>query len=291
MSAALRRYRAKACRINRPHFSKRTALATFCLFACLYPATIALRGCLPYPDITPIEYGYKVINTYPHDSAAFTEGLSYHYGRLYESTGLEGKSTIREVDIKTGGILREKPLPGRLFGEGLAFCGDKIVQVTYRAQIGLVYDPINLGILQRFHYDGEGWGLTCGAAQLLLSDGTPRIRFLNPVTFHVVRTLVVIADGKPLWNINELEWINGEIYANVWMSDYVVEINPRNGTVEGWINLRNLLPPKDRVLGVSAELNGIAYDAVGNRLFVTGKGWPKLFEIQPLKLGARKLPV
>ena len=227
-------------------------------------------------------YTYEVINTYPHDPGAFTQGLLFLDGALFESTGLNGQSSLRKVDLKTGGVLKRVEVPAQYFAEGLAVLGDKLFQLTWQNHKGFVYDLESFKLEKEFTYDGEGWGLTTDGHWLILSDGTDQIRFLDPATFEVKRTIHVVGRGQPVNRLNELEYINGEIFANVWGSDYVVRIDPANGRVTGVIDFTGLLAPQDRTPGTDV-LNGIAYDARGGRLFITGKKWPKLFEVR-LKL-------
>ena len=226
----------------------------------------------------PPTYAFSVVNRWPHDIGAFTEGLIYDNGVFWESTGLNGASTLRKVDAQTGQVMESRTLPAEYFGEGLTLFGGKLIQLTWQSQIGFVYDAGCLCPERTFTYDGEGWGLTHDDRSLIMSDGTERIRFLDPQTFDVVRTISVADHGRPLTNINELEYINGEIYANIWQTDRIVRIDPATGAILGWIDLTDLLPQTDR--GPTTDvLNGIAYDTATDRLFVTGKDWPALFQI------------
>lgn len=222
---------------------------------------------------------YRVINTYPHDPHAFTQGLAYVDGHLYESTGLNGQSSLRMVDLTTGRVLQSVAVPSKYFAEGLAPWGSTIVQLTWQSHIAFVYDRFSFRLLKTFHYDGEGWGLTQDGKHLILSDGTADLRFFDPNTFREVRRITVKDQGMPVTELNELEYVDGEIYANIWHSDRIACISPQTGQVLGWINLTGLLPDSERS-GPEAVLNGIAYDAAHDRLFVTGKLWPKLFEIK-----------
>lgn len=226
-------------------------------------------------------YSYDVINIWPHDSSAFTQGLMFLDGSLLESTGLNGQSTLRKVDLKTGKVLKQVQVLPQYFAEGLAVLGDKVFQLTWQNRKGLVYDLESFRLEKEFAYEGEGWGLTTDGQWLILSDGTDHIRFLDPLTFEVKRTIRVRHQGQPVNRLNELEHIKGEIYANVWGADYVVRIDPATGNVIGVIDFTGLLAAKDRVN--TDVLNGIAYDAAEDRLFVTGKRWPNLFEVR-LKL-------
>src|SRR5215212_952167 len=224
-------------------------------------------------------YGYEVVNTYPHDAQAFTQGLIFSDGALVESTGIEKHSTLRRVELQTGKVLQKVDVPGFFFAEGLTLFGGKIYQLTWRGMKGFVYDPKTFEKTGEFKYEGEGWGLTHDADSLILSDGTNEIRFLDPNTYAVKRTISVTDAGRPVEELNELEYVKGEIYANVWHEDRVARIDPRDGRVAGWIDLSGLLKAGE-VSSEEAVLNGIAYDERGDRLFVTGKLWPKLFEIK-----------
>jgi glutamine cyclotransferase len=224
--------------------------------------------------------GYEIVATWPHDRQAFTQGLVYLKGILIESTGLNGHSSLRKVDLTTGAIRDQVTLSDEYFAEGMTVIGDRIFQLTWQNQIGFVYDLQTLRPLQQFSYSGEGWGLTTDGVSLILSDGTNRVRFLEPTTFKVTRSIEVLDhSGQPLKMLNELEYIHGEIFANVWQTPYVVRIDPANGHLLGTIDFSGLLQPKDYQPGTDV-LNGIAYDATNDRLFVTGKNWPKLFEVR-----------
>jgi glutamine cyclotransferase len=224
-------------------------------------------------------YSYEIVGTFPHDRAAFTQGLVFLDGKLIESTGLNGHSTLREVDLASGQVLRQVPVPDSYFAEGLAVLGGKAYQLTWQAQKGFVYDQTTFRLESEFSYTGEGWGLATDGHWLIMSDGTSTIRFLDPSTFKVQRTIQVTVQGRPVDQLNELEYIQGDIFANVWRTDYVVRIDPVNGAVTGVIDFSGLLLPADRDTNTDV-LNGIAYDAANDRLFVTGKLWPKLFEVR-----------
>lgn len=223
--------------------------------------------------------GYKIIHVYPHDPDAFTQGLFYLDGYLYEGTGLNGRSSIRMVDLESGKILQHYDLPSQYFGEGLTNWGSNLVELTWQSHQGFVYDRFSFRLLRTFKYPGEGWGLTHNDKALIMSDGTPSLRFLDPRTMQEFRRITVTDDGKPVENLNELEYIHGQIYANVWQTDRIARISPLTGKVLGWIDLSGILPAQD-VQNSNAVLNGIAYDQKGDRLFVTGKLWPKIFEIK-----------
>lgn len=225
-------------------------------------------------------YSYVIKNTYPHDSAAFTQGLFFKDGFLYESTGMNGRSSIRKVELATGKVLKKHDLASEFFGEGIAEVNGDIIGLTWTSQVGMIYDATTFKEKKRFAYTGEGWGLASGGAQLYMSDGSAYIRVLNQ-RMEEVRRFEVIADGNPINRLNELEWVNGELYANVWGTDVIARIDPANGKVVGWIVLTNLLKGvAPGTTPVDAVLNGIAYDSKGKRLFVTGKLWPSLFEIE-----------
>lgn len=227
--------------------------------------------------------GYEIIHAYPHDANAFTQGLVFVDGHLYESTGRQGQSSLRMVDPATGWVLKEYDLPKQYFGEGLTDWGDTLVQLTWTSGIAFVYDRSTFTVRQTFHYTGEGWGLTHDSNSLLLSDGSATLRFLDPKSFREIRKLKVHDENnRPVADLNELEYVRGEIYANIWHLDRIARISPRTGRVLGWIDLSGLLKPGD-ASDEEAVLNGIAYDAKSDRLFVTGKLWPKLFEIKVSK--------
>lgn len=224
-------------------------------------------------------HSIRVVNVYPHDPAAFTQGLAFHKGYIYEGTGISGQSGIRKVELKTGRVLKSQGLPAEHFGEGITICRNKLIQLTWQSHTGFVYDLQSFRLLQTFSYPTEGWGITCDGDHLVMSDGTAVLRFLDVRTYKIVKQIEVRDRGNILPNINELEFIKGEIYANVWGTGYIVRISPQTGQVLGWIDLRDLY----RHVGVGRNidvLNGIAYDAKGDRLFVTGKYWPNLFEIR-----------
>ncbi|MBM4271917.1 MAG: glutaminyl-peptide cyclotransferase [Deltaproteobacteria bacterium] len=224
-------------------------------------------------------YTFRIVNVYPHDPEAFTQGLVFHRGYLYEGTGLYGASTLRKIELKTGKIRKMNRLPEEFFGEGITICRNRLIQLTWLSCTGFVYDPQSFRLLGTFTYPTEGWGITCDGNHLIMSDGTSILRFLDPQNFTLVRQIDVRDRGKQIIHINELEYVRGEIYANVWDTGYVVRISPKTGEVSGWIDLRGLY----RYLGRGRKfdiLNGIAYDVRGDRLFVTGKYWPKLFEIK-----------
>jgi glutamine cyclotransferase len=224
-------------------------------------------------------FGFKVVRVFPHDPKAFTQGLVFHQGFLYEGTGLLGKSSLRKVELETGRIVKLYQLSYQLFGEGITLWQNNIIQLTWKSRTGFVYDRRTFRLLKKFSYPTEGWGITQDGKHLIMSDGTSFLYFLDPYNFKEVKRIQVQDRGLSITLLNELEYIKGEIYANVYLTDRIVRISPETGRVTGWIDLQGLLPTKDRAQGVDV-LNGIAYDAQGNRIFVTGKYWPKLFEIQ-----------
>jgi glutamine cyclotransferase len=231
------------------------------------------------PTSTVKVYSYKVINVYPHDRNAFTQGLVFENGALYEGTGLRGKSSLRKVELETGKILQILNLPDQIFGEGIAIYNNKIVQLTWKSGRGFVYDLDSFKLRHDFSYSNEGWGITSDGERLIMSDGTSIIRFLDTETFREVNQIQVYDDRGPVRNLNELEYAKGEIYANVWRSNRIAKIAPDSGKVTGWIDLEGLYLPEGPAKPVDS-LNGIAYDSENDRLFVTGKLWPKLFEIK-----------
>ena len=222
---------------------------------------------------------YEVVRTYPHDRQAFTEGLLYRDGRLYESSGLEGRSTIRQIRLEDGAVLRSVALPPNLFGEGIVDWGNELISLTWRSGIGFRWDRATFRRLGSFSYSGEGWALTRNLSEIVMSDGTPVLRFLDPKTMKVKRRLRVTQDGAPIANVNELEWVKGEILANIWLTDTIARIDPKTGRVTARIDLAGLGPVER---GEDDVLNGIAYDSAHDRLLVTGKNWPKIYEIRIL---------
>ena len=221
---------------------------------------------------------YRIVNTYPHDPEAFTQGLVFRDGFLYESTGLVGRSSIRQVRLDSGEVLKQRDVAAPHFAEGLTDWKRHLIQLTWQSHVAFVYDLSSLSTLKTLPIAGEGWGLTHDGRQLILSDGSDRLRFLDPDTLREVRAIAVRDGAAAISNLNELEFVRGEIYANVWHKNRIARISPGSGRVTGWIDLTGLLPAVYNP-GPEAVLNGIAYDAARNRLFVTGKLWPKLFEI------------
>jgi glutamine cyclotransferase len=241
------------------------------------PLASPLQSPLPTPAVVG-QYGYQIVAAYPHDPEAFTQGLVYDDGVLYESTGLNGRSSLRRVNLQTGEVLQRRDIDPQYFAEGLALFKDQLIQLTWQSNTGFVYDKTTFEPARDWSYPTEGWGLTHDGKQLIMSDGSATLRFLNPETFAVEREVTVTDQGQPVVRLNELEYVNGEVFANVWQTDRVARVDPQTGSVLGWIDLSGLLSPAERQ-GTDV-LNGIAYDPAGDRLFVTGKLWPKLFEIK-----------
>jgi glutaminyl-peptide cyclotransferase len=252
------------------------------LFACACAPTA------PAPAAAVPEYSVEVVHEFPHDANAFTEGLLIHNGALYESTGLEGMSNIRKLKLETGQELQRTDLPPTYFGEGIVIWpgkdgkSAKLIQLTYKTRVGFVYDLAKMTMERRFEYPGEGWAMTHDGKRIIMSDGTPQLRFWDPETLAEQGRVTVTDNGKPLADVNELEYVKGEIYANVWQTDRIARIDPKTGRVVGWIDAGSILQPEDRN-GNEDVLNGIAYDAATDRLFVTGKRWSKIYEIKLVK--------
>ena len=228
-------------------------------------------------DLEPLHYTYNVVNLYPHDESAFTQGLVFDNGFLYESTGLYGQSTLRRVELETGNITQLYSLPDHLFGEGITIFEDKIIQLTWKSGKGFVYDRSSFELLQEFEYPTEGWGITYDGSRLIMSVGNATLYFLDPETFQTIGQIEVY-DEEPVTLLNELEYINGRVYANIWKEDKMAIINPQTGQVTAWIDLAGINDSENQ--NPDNVLNGIAYDQNGDRLFVTGKMWSKLFEIE-----------
>jgi glutaminyl-peptide cyclotransferase len=235
---------------------------------------------VPFDTATP-RVSPRVIRSWPHDTAAYTQGLAIYRGQLLESTGLLGRSEVRDVNITTGSVRRRVALPANEFGEGITAVGDRLYQLTWRGGRGHVYNPATLAPIDSFTYAGEGWGLTTDSRLLYMSDGTSRIRVVDPTGFHELRTIQVRERDSTVWMLNELEWVRGELWANVYETDLIARIDPTTGRVVGWIDLGNLLTAAERqdVTTRGGVANGIAFDSVRNRVYVTGKLWPRLFEI------------
>jgi glutaminyl-peptide cyclotransferase len=252
--------------------------AAWFAWVCLYGVLAAgLAGTAP-------TYSYEVVRAWPHDRSAYTQGLVFVGGAVYESTGLYGHSSLRKLELASGRVVQQRDLARSYFGEGLTALRNRLYQLTWRSRTGFVYDLASFEPLGEFSYEGEGWGLTNDGRQLIMSDGSPTLRFIDPASYAVVKTLDVHDVDRPVSGLNELEYVRGEIYANVFQTDRIARIDPVSGQVLGWIDLSGLLSAEDRRAPVDV-LNGIAYDPAQDRLFVTGKLWPKLFEI---KLRAKK---
>ena len=230
-------------------------------------------------DVVPRRYGYRVVHTYPHDVEAFTQGLVYDKGVLYEGTGQKTGSSLREVELQTGRVIRQHNLDASLFGEGIALYRDRIYQVTWENKLGFIYDKATFNVINKIYYSTQGWGLTTIDDRIVMSDGSNVIAYYEPEMFTMVSRIEVYDNEKKVDSLNELEYINGEIWANIWMSDLIARIDPASGKVLGYINLEGILPEADRTPETDV-LNGIAWDGEGKRIFVTGKKWPKLFEIR-----------
>jgi glutaminyl-peptide cyclotransferase len=240
----------------------------------------AAAACGPATQASGVpEYTYQIVHTYPHDSTAYTQGLVFHDGLLYEGTGLEGRSSIRKVKLETGEVLQKRDIPPEYFGEGIILWKDRLIELTWKGEKGFIYDLATFAPRGQFEYPGEGWGLTDDGKRIIMSDGTAQLRFWDPETLKETGRITVTDEGQPVPQLNELELVKGEVYANVYQTDRIARINPGTGKVIGWIDLTGILRPADRT-GETDVLNGIAYDASRDRLFVTGKLWPKLFEIK-----------
>ncbi len=233
----------------------------------------------PVTPSSPSHYTYRVINSFPHDAEALTQGLVFDNGTLFEGTGLHGKSTLRQVQLETGVVSRSLSLASQYFGEGITIYKDQVIQLTWRSNTGFLYDKDSFELLQTFSYPTEGWGITHDGVRLIVSDGTSTLHFWDPVTFEEIGRIEVHDQDGRVTHLNELEYVRGEVFANIYYTDRIARINPHTGRVTGWINLKGLLDSEEGE-GSGGVLNGIAYDAENDRLFVTGKRWPKLFEIR-----------
>lgn len=257
---------SRRLKLLQPHISLLLCVLTFLSF-------IPSSG----SSSTPV-YTYEIINTYPHDEQAFTQGLVFEDGFIYEGTGLNGQSTLRMIKLKTGDVLKIHKLPQEFFGEGIVLYNDKIIQLTWKSHVGFVYDKDSFKVLSTFFYPTEGWGITYDGKQLIMSDGTANLYFLNPETLKETGRIEVRDRNIPVIRLNELEYVRGEIFANVWLTNRIARIDPQSGRVIGWIDLEGLSPFKNNDNKIKA-LNGIAYDSNNDKLFVTGKLWPKIYEI------------
>ena len=261
--------------------NRKLRLVLTAFFAGIIPLVGTLFLFLPRQEAagSPQVYGYTIVNSYPHDPSAFTQGLIYESGYLYEGTGLYGNSTLRKVELKTGKVLKVLPLSPAYFGEGLTSWKGVLIQLTLTEGKGFVYDKESFRLLREFTYPTEGWGLTHDDTHLIMSDGSASLYFLDPGTFVQVRKMEVRDKGRPVSGLNELEYVKGKIYANIWKSERIAIISPETGGVEGWVDLKGLSSSMGHSLKIDV-LNGIAYDRDKDRLFVTGKLWPRLFEIR-----------
>ena len=256
------------------------AILSLTLAICFPTSFIKPANAIKTAD-TPV-YGYKIINTYPHSTDSFTQGLVFDEGTLYESTGLNGQSAINIVDLKTGETIKSHEIADKYFGEGITVVGNKIIQLTWRAKKGFVYDKETLKLLRTFKYDTQGWGITYDGKYIIMSDGSDVLYFMDPRTFKVKGTLDVYYENGKVGKLNELEYIEGEIYANIWGEEKIARISPKTGQVTAWIDLSGLLSKEDKQNRIDV-LNGIAYDKENDRLLVTGKLWPKIFEIEVIE--------
>jgi glutaminyl-peptide cyclotransferase len=263
------------------HLSRLKTIHFLFLLVLLLLCSLWISSLFKSPSFhaSPSIYSYRLLKSYPHDRRAFTQGLVFSNGYLYEGTGLAGFSSLRKVDLQTGKILKIRHLPPYFFGEGITIWGDRIFQLTYTSQTGFVYDRDSFALIKEFHYANEGWGITNDGRCLIMSDGTSTLHFLDPETFRELRTINVHDYRGNIAKLNELEFVRGKILANIWQEDRLAEIDPATGAITGWIELPALLRTEDRDADTNV-LNGIAYDPETNHLFVTGKLWPKLFEIE-----------
>ena len=255
------------------------ALMMLSLTGCAQPAPQQQPPPAQAAEEPPVQR-VRVVRVYPHDREAFTQGLVWHEGRLYESTGLVGRSTLREVELETGRVIRSATIPPPIFGEGIALWGDEILSISWQNGIGFRWNRRTFRQTGSWRYEGEGWGLTQDGRHIIMSDGTAELRFLDPATLREVRRITVTSEGRPVARLNELEYVRGDILANVWQTSAIARIDPATGTVRGWIDLSALV--RENNSGAEDVLNGIAFDPAGDRLFVTGKNWSRLYEIDLL---------
>ncbi len=265
------------------------------LFILSLLAAVLLGACCPAGNppeanglsVTPRQLTFEVVHAWPHDPEAFTQGLLWHDGFLYESTGLNGHSSLRRVALETGQVLQSRKVDNQYFAEGLALDGERLVQLTWQSQHAFVYNRDSFDPQEGLDYLGEGWGLTTDGRRFIMSDGTAKLRFMDLSTFSPAGSVTVTDQGHPVVRLNELEYIDGLVYANIWQTDRIAQIDPATGAVVAWIDLTGLLSAADRGTASPDVLNGIAWDAAGKRLFVTGKRWPKLYEIRIVERAAR----
>ena len=263
-----------------------SSLAVACGASSSAPPEPKAAAAAPSAPAGPVveRYGYEIVRSHPHDPAAFTQGLTIADGQLYEGTGLHGQSSLRRVDLATGAALQRIALEERYFGEGVAVVGDRIVQLTYQTGVGFVYDRKTFAKQREFTYSGEGWGLTYDGQRLIMSDGTDTLRFWNPETLEELGRVRVRDGDRAIARINEMEYVDGEIYANIWQEDQIARIDPKTGVVTAWIDMSNLLTATERSRGVDV-LNGIAHDPKTGNFLITGKLWPWVFEVKFVKKG------
>jgi glutamine cyclotransferase len=257
--------------------NKKASIAVLLIAVALLVAALTIYAfSQPQTSTQPQDYSYRLINTYPHDTNAFTEGLIFKDGFLYESTGVYGASSLRQVDLETGNVIKQVNLTETLFGEGLTAVDDTLVQLTWKNHVGLIYDKASFALLSNYSIDTQGWGLTYDGSRLIMSDGSSQLFFVDPDTHQVIGSITVKDGDAEIAQINELEYINGDVYANIWQTTKIAIINPITGQVKGWINLSGL----NQQHGIDDVLNGIAYDEQSSKLFVTGKYWPTLYQIE-----------
>jgi glutaminyl-peptide cyclotransferase len=254
--------------------------------AALAALFLALASWTAAEAAAPI-YDYQVVRSYPHDPGAFTEGLFLQGGFLYESTGLEGRSSIRKVALTTGKVVMQRDIPAMYFGEGIVDWQGKLIELTWQTEIGFIYDLKTFKPTGAFRYRGEGWALTRDDKRIIMSDGTAQLRFLDPRTLKETGRITVTDEGRPVPHLNELEWIKGEVWANIWQTDRIARIDPKTGKVVGWVDLTGISNGAKAGRDPPDVLNGIAYDAAKDRVFVTGKFWPRLYEIKLVRRTSR----
>lgn len=271
---------------DRPKAVIAVLIAAVAAVTIYYYLTVRPESSSPAYDSIPV-YTYRVVHTFSHDPEAFTQGLVYADGTFYEGTGLRGRSTLRQVDPETGEVMRFHKLPDDIFGEGIALHGGKIIQLTYTSNVGFVYDKHSFEVIGEFTYPTEGWGITSDGNRLIMSDGTSTLHLLDPVTFEAAGRIDVTAGGRPVRGLNELEYIKGDVYANIWPTDRIARISLQTGEVTGWIRLSGLEGPQDASDPANVP-NGIAYDAEDDRIFVTGKLWPRIYQIQFIEMRAAR---
>jgi glutamine cyclotransferase len=263
----------------RSQFPRAAAALFAAAVSSVSPGRLAAADAPPPAGAEIPTQAYTLVKAWPHDRGAFTEGLVFWDGMLIESTGLNGQSTLRKVDLETGRVRQQVKLADQYFGEGIAVLGRRIFQLTWQSHRGFIYDLDSMKPLGEFPFMGEGWGLTTDGTSLIMSDGSSRIRFIDPATFQVTHTIDVVAHGRPVERLNELEYVKGELYANVWQTQFVLRIDPASGRVIASVDFVGILPEADRARDTDV-MNGIAYDAGEDRLFVTGKNWPWLYEVK-----------